>query len=130
MVKLERCWPWRERRGLQSTAKCSSAAPEACAVGGDRNAGQSFHDACLLGWESPAPEQLNQGATNLHRDERYLNASNEADDPVLYRPGRCKACLRGQRRRASARDVRHVAYPSRVSVAELGLAALAGGLFS
>ncbi len=43
MVKLERCWPWLERRGLQSTAKCSSAAPEACAVGGYRNAGQSFH---------------------------------------------------------------------------------------
>src|SRR3981189_1354161 len=34
MVKLEGCWPWLERRGLQSTAKCSSAAPEACAVGG------------------------------------------------------------------------------------------------
>src|SRR5438552_16833670 len=29
MVKLEYCWPWLERRGLQSTAKCSSAAPEA-----------------------------------------------------------------------------------------------------
>jgi hypothetical protein len=51
MVKLERCWPWLERRGLQSTAKCSSAAPEACAVGGYGNAGQSFHDARLLGWE-------------------------------------------------------------------------------
>jgi hypothetical protein len=36
---------------LQSTAKCSSAAPEACAVGGYGNAGQSFHDARLLGWE-------------------------------------------------------------------------------
>jgi hypothetical protein len=50
MVKLERCWPWLERRGLQSTAKCSSAAPEACAAA-TANAGQSFHDACLLGWE-------------------------------------------------------------------------------
>ncbi len=33
LVKLEGCWPWLERRGLQSTAKCNSAAPEACAVG-------------------------------------------------------------------------------------------------
>ncbi len=49
MVKLERCWPWLERRGLQSTAKCSSAAPEACAVGDYGNAGQSFHDACQHG---------------------------------------------------------------------------------
>jgi hypothetical protein len=29
MGKLERCWPWHARGGLQSTAKCSSAAPEA-----------------------------------------------------------------------------------------------------
>ena len=29
MVKREHCWPWLDRRGLQSTAKCSSAAPEA-----------------------------------------------------------------------------------------------------
>jgi len=64
-----------------------------------------------------------------HFREPYLDARNEAEDPVLYRPGRCKACLRGQRRRASARDARHVAYPSRGSLAELGLAALAGGLF-
>src|SRR5258707_12021181 len=28
MVKLEHCWPWLARRGLQSTAKCNSAAPK------------------------------------------------------------------------------------------------------
>jgi hypothetical protein len=50
-VKGERCWPWLARRGLQSSAKYSSAVPEACAVGGYGNAGQSFHDACLFGWE-------------------------------------------------------------------------------
>jgi len=28
MVKLEHCWPWLARRGLQLTAKCNSAAPK------------------------------------------------------------------------------------------------------
>jgi hypothetical protein len=51
MVKMGRCWPWLERRGFQSTAKCNSAAPEACALGAYGNAGQSFDDTCLLGWE-------------------------------------------------------------------------------
>ena len=54
------------------------------------------------------------GALLAQFSEPCSEASDEAEHPVLYRPGRCKACLRRQRRRASARDVRHVAYPSGV----------------
>jgi hypothetical protein len=74
MVKPERCWPWLERRGLQSTARCSSGTPKA----------------------SPFSDYGNAGNRSTMRTCSARNSSFQSRWNRLLCPG--VACQRGQKR--------------------------------